>query len=245
MSLARHPSLRYDGPASNPGVSVGTMIVEIPCGPPAGSVAAATMLNVEIADPEFVMNAFEPSTIHSPFSNRPVVCTSAASEPAPGSVSPNPPSASPRASGASHRSFCSSVPNRFSRLPAKPERRRQRDRHRLVDPPQLLEREAHRDRVGVRAAVPRREREPEQAELAHLLDHVERELLLQVCLGRPRGDHVVRELADDPAERRLFGGEIEVHAGLNPSMSTMEPVRSSRMTVSTRPPISHGPSSSR
>ena len=120
MSLARHPSLRYDGPASNPGVSVGTMIVEMPCGPPAGSVAAATMLNVEIAEPEFVMKAFEPSTIHSPPSNRPVVCTSAASEPAPGSVSPNPPNASPRASGASHRSFCSSVPNRFSRFPARP-----------------------------------------------------------------------------------------------------------------------------
>ena len=244
VSLARHPSLRYDGPASNPGVSVGTMIVEMPCGPPAGSVAAATMLNVEIADPEFVMNAFEPSTIHSPPSNRPVVCTSAASEPAPGSVSPNPPSASPRASGASQRSFCSSVPNRFSRLPARPSAADKRDRR-----PTGRRGPAPRARgttvIASASGAPDRrgEREPEQPEVAHLLDDVERELLLQVGLGRPRSDHLVRELADDPAERLLLRRQIEVHADRNPSMSTMEPVRSGRERPRRRGRRSrHGPS---
>ena len=133
--------------------------------------------------PQFVMNAFEPSTIHSPSSNRAVVRTSAASEPAPGSVSANPPSASPRASGASQRSFCSSVPNRCDQVAGQPERRRQRDRDRLVDPPELLDREAHRDRVGVGPAVLLGERQPEQPELAHLLHDVEREASPP---GRPR-----------------------------------------------------------
>ncbi len=73
-----------------------------------------------IGVPEFVMNAFEPSSTHSSPSSRAVVRIALASEPPPGSVSANAPIASPRAIGTSHRSCCSFVPNRKSGFAARP-----------------------------------------------------------------------------------------------------------------------------
>ena len=55
------------------------------------------------------------------------------------------------------------------------------------------------------------EREPEQPELAHLLDDVHRELRALVHLLGARADDLLGELADDAAELLLLGGEVEVH----------------------------------
>ena len=188
------------------------------------------------------MNAFEPLTTQSPFSNRPVVWTSAASEPAPGSVKANPPSASPRASGASQRSFCSSVPNRFSRLPASPIAA---DSVIAIDWSTRPSSSSARHTVMASASDPpyaSGNGRPNNPSVAHLLHHVERELLLPVGLGRPRIDDLFGELADDAAERLLLRSQVEVHACRNPSTSRMDPVRSVMTTASTRAPISHGPS---
>ena len=62
--------------------------------------------------PAFVMNIFEPLTIHEPSRSSAVVRVAPASEPASGSVSPNAASRRPEARSGSQRSFCSSEPNR-------------------------------------------------------------------------------------------------------------------------------------
>ena len=158
--------------------------------------------------------------------------------------SANPPSASPRRERREPALLLLVGPEPVQQVAGEPDRRRQRDRDRLVDPPELLERETHRDRVGVGAPVRLGERQPEQPEVAHLLHHVERELLLPVGLGRPRLDDLFGELADDAAERLLLRSQVEVHACRKPSMSRMDPVRSVVTTASTRAPICHGPSPS-
>jgi hypothetical protein len=60
--------------------------------------------------PAFVMNIFEPLTIHCPSRSSAVVSVAPASEPAPGSVRPNAASFSPDVSSGSHCRYCSSVP---------------------------------------------------------------------------------------------------------------------------------------
>jgi hypothetical protein len=60
--------------------------------------------------PAFVMKIFEPFTTHCPSCNSAVVRAAAASEPAPGSVSPKAASLRPAARSGSHCRFCSSLP---------------------------------------------------------------------------------------------------------------------------------------
>ena len=144
------------------------------------------------------MNAFEPSTTQSPFSNRPgrmhlgrvgAGAGLGQSEPA------------ERLAASERREPALLLlvgPEPVQQVAGEPDRRRQRDRDRLVDPPELLERETHRDRVGVGSPVRLGERQPEQPEVAHLLHHVERELLLPVGLGRPRRDDLVQRTRGRP-----------------------------------------------
>ena len=180
------------------------------------------------------MNAFEPSTTHSPSSKRPVVRTSAASEPAPGSVSANPPSASPRASGASQRSFCSSVPNRFSRLPASPS---------AADSVIATDWSTRPSSSSARQTVTASASEPPYAS-GNGSPNSPRS---PICFTTSSGSFSSRsasadrgattsfgELADDAAERLLLGGQVEVHACRKPSTSRIEPVRSAATTASTR-----------
>ena len=62
--------------------------------------------------PAFVMNIFDPLTIHEPLRRSAVVRVAPASEPASGSVSPKAASRRPEARSGSHRCFCSSEPKR-------------------------------------------------------------------------------------------------------------------------------------
>ena len=62
--------------------------------------------------PAFVMNIFEPFTIHCPSRSSARVSVLPASEPAFGSVSPNAARLSPEASRGTHSRFCCSLPNR-------------------------------------------------------------------------------------------------------------------------------------
>ena len=117
--------------------------------------------------------------------------------------------------------FCSSVPNRFSRLPASPTAA---DSVIATDWSTRPSSSSARHTVTASASDPAvrlGERQPEQPEVAHLLHHIERELLFPVGLGRTRLDDVFSEIPDDAAERCLFVGQIEVHACRKPSTSRM------------------------
>jgi len=108
------PTLEYFGATVNPGVPLGTMIVEISLRPSGFSpVTAVTVTKPVMSVPELVMNALLPSITHSSPSSRAVVRVPPASDPAPGSVRPNAPSISPRTSCGSHCAFCSAVPKRW------------------------------------------------------------------------------------------------------------------------------------
>ena len=185
----------------------GTTNAEMP-----SSVRAVTVTIEVIGVPELVMNAFAPSM-------HPVVAV------APG----------PRARGAgvaaavglgeaegAERSTGDEVgqPSLLLLLGAEAEDRvgaeadagRQRDAHRLVDPADLLDRDAQRGEVAVAAAPLGREDQAEQAELAHRLHGLERETCARAShSGGVRGDLALGEVADDLAERLVFRRQVEVH----------------------------------
>jgi hypothetical protein len=139
------------------------------------------------------MKALVPSITHWPSSRRARVRSAAASEPPPGSVSPNEPSPCPDRHG------------------AEADRGLQGDRHRGVDPGQLLDRQTEGEVVRVHAAVAFRERQAEQAHAGHLVEHGVVEPLGAVHrLGSGR-DHLLGEGPDDLAELLLLGGERELH----------------------------------
>ncbi len=73
-------------------------------------VRAVTVTTEVMSVPEFVMNAFAPSTTHSPPSSTALVRVAPASDPASGSVRPKPASARPATRSGRKRSFCSSLP---------------------------------------------------------------------------------------------------------------------------------------
>ena len=113
VSLACQPTLSYAGPTVNPGVPLGTMIVEISrVAEPGSPVTAVTVTKRVIGVPELVMNCFAPSITHSPPSRRAVVRVAPASDPASGSVRPNPASARPASRSGRCSSRCASVPKR-------------------------------------------------------------------------------------------------------------------------------------
>jgi hypothetical protein len=74
------------------------------------------------------------------------------------------------------------------------------DRDRRVDPGQLLDRERVGQGAGVAAAVLLRERNPHQAELAHLLDELVREGLCPVELLGHRGHLLAGEVSNGVAQ---------------------------------------------
>ena len=65
-----------------------------------------------------------------------------------------------------------------------------------------------------RAAVLLRRVQPEQAELTHLLDHVDREVVVVVPLGGVRGDLLLGEVAHGAAELLVVLGQVEGHGGI-------------------------------
>ena len=87
----------------------------------------------------------------------------------------------------------------------------ERDPHRLVDPADLLDRDAQAGEVAVRAAVLLGGGEPEQAELPHLAHDVDREVVLAVPLGGARRDLLLGEVADGTPELLVLRGQLEAH----------------------------------
>ena len=133
--------------------------------------------------------------------DRAVVVVPPASEPAPGSVRPNAPIIAPERSRGSHSRFCSSVPNRKIGIAPSETPGLQRDRHRRVDPGQLLQGDAQREVVAAHAAVLLGERQAEQPHLAHLADDVVGELVALVEVADGRRHDLLGELLDGLAQR--------------------------------------------
>ena len=89
----------------------------------------------------------------------------------------------------------------------RPERgvRGDRDRHRRVDPRQLLDRDRVRERVAAAAAVLLGDRDAHQPELGHLGDELVREAVLAVELLGDRRDLLERERAHRVADQLVLG----------------------------------------
>ena len=88
------------------------------------------------------------------------------------------------------------------------------DAHRLVDAADLLDRHAQAGEVAVLAgaAVLLGSGEPEQAELAHLLHDVDREVVVAVPLRGVRRDLGLGEVADAAAELLVLSDSSKVMA---------------------------------
>ena len=196
-----------------------------------GPVRAVMVTNAVMSVPELVMNAFSPLTTHSPAASSrvAVVRVPPASLPASGSVSPKPPSVRPAQRSGSHVCFCSSVPKRWIGLAPEADPGLQRDRHRVVDPRQLLDRDAQHREIAAAAAVLLGERDPEQPEVAHAPNHVHREVVVAVPGLGVRRDLALGELAHHPTKRLVLLGELDVHGydglpGGRNGMDGLEPV---------------------
>ena len=85
-----------------------------------------------------------------------------------------------------------------------------RDRHRRVDPRQLLDRDRVREGVGAGAAVLLRDRHPHHAELRELRDDLVREPLLAIELLGDRRDLLEGELPHRVSQQLVLVVEIEV-----------------------------------
>ena len=86
---------------------------------------------------------------------------------------------------------------------------------------ELLERDAEGGEVGAAAAVLGRERQPEEAEVAHRGDGVDRELMGAIPGLDVRRDLGLGELAHHLAERFLLFAELEVHDRLDHRLAPM------------------------
>ena len=118
-----------------------------------GPVRAVTVTTEVMSVPELVMKAFAPLTTHSSPSAARGRAGGTASEPASGSVSPRPRARARRrgrAASAPSAPRCRRSGSGWCRAPGV---RRQGDRHRLVDPRQLLDRD--RERESARRRTPR------------------------------------------------------------------------------------------
>ena len=94
---------------------------------------------------------------------------------------------------------------------AEPHAGLQGDGHRRVDPPELFDRDAERGEVRPRSPVLLGERQPEQPQLPHGQDRVDREDMVAVPLLGVRRDLPLGEVTDDLAEGLLFVAQVEVH----------------------------------
>ena len=183
---------------------------------------AVTVTSVVISEPELVMNCLLPLTTHSPSRSSALVFVAPASEPAPGSVSPKPASLRPATRSGSQVSFCSWVPKVRIGLIPRPTAGLEGDADRLVDPAELLDGDAQAGEVAVGAAVLLGRGEPEEAEVAHLVDDVDREVVVAVPLRGVRRDLLLREVAHRAAELLVVLGQLEAHAGHgNPAQLTI------------------------
>ena len=102
------------------------------------------------------------------------------------------------------------------RVDAQADRGLERDAHRLVDAADLLDRQAERGEAAVLAGQPAPPNSsgavrPHQAEPAHLLHHVGREVVVAVPLRGVRRDLLLREVADAATELLVLGGQLEAH----------------------------------
>ena len=97
------------------------------------------------------------------------------------------------------------------RIGAEADTGRERDAHRLVDPTELLDRDAQRGEVTVGTAVLLGEHDPEQAELAHLADDVDGEVVIDVPLCRVRRDLAFGELTHHGSEHLVLVGQLPCH----------------------------------
>ncbi len=107
----------------------------------------------------------------------------------------------------------------------------QRDADRLVDPAELLDRDAQRGEVRPRAAVLLRRGQPEQAEFAHGVHDVDREMVLAVPLRHVRRDLALGEVAHDLAERLVVLGQLERHDLASPDALTFTSTSSDHNAV--------------
>ena len=174
--------------------------------PSTSSVTAATATTVVMSVPELVMNALLPLMTHSSVrsSRTARVRAPPASEPKPGSVRPNAAKDSPASNGGSQRRFCSSLP--YRKIGIAP---RQTPASRVIATLESTRASSsiatHRATVvPAHAAELLRERQAEQAHLAHLPDDLVREGVLLVVLGDDRRDHLVGELRDGLAQCLLL-----------------------------------------
>ena len=211
-----------------PGVPLGTMIVEISLRPSRSPVTAVTVTKRVMAVPELVMNCFEPLITHSPPSRRAVVRVAPASDPASGSVSPKPASARPASRSGSSSLLLLLGAEAEDRHRAEAHAGLEGDRERLVDAPERLDREAQREVVAALAAVLLGERQPEQTELAHLRDDVERQRVGAVGLVGTRRDDLVGEFAHHAGELALVLGQV---VGVHVSRSSLLGRESSRQSA--------------
>ena len=158
----------------------------------------------EISVPALVMNCFAPSITHSPSSSVARVLDVAGVRAGLGLGEPE---GAELASGAEIRQqplLLLVGAEEVDRLRAERGVGAQRDRDRGVDPGQLLDRERVGERVAAAAAVLLRERDPHQAELAHLRDELVGERLGPVELLGDRRDLVAGEVADRVAQQPLL-----------------------------------------
>ena len=193
---------------------------------------AVTVTSEVMGVPELVMNTFSPLITHSSPSSSARVRVAPASEPASGSVRPKAPSARPATRSGSHRAFCSSVPNRWMGL-APSDTPASRVMASEASTRAISSIARHRvSEAGPRAPVLLGEGEPEEAQVAHLPHHFDREVMVPVPLGGVRGDLRLGELPDHLAKRHVLRGRVEVHCYL--PMARRRPNQRSRRSPSAR-----------
>ena len=176
-------------------------------------LGAVIVTQPEISVPELVMNCFAPSITHSPSSSRARVRVLPASEPASGSVSPKAASLRPGAQLRQPLVLLLRAAPEVDRH--RPQRRvgGERDADRGVDPRQLLDRERVGERVGAAAAVLLGERDPHQAQLAHLGDDLVRERASSRSSSSATGATSLRAKSRTVRwSRRCSSVSVEVHA---------------------------------
>ena len=197
-----------------PGVPLGTMIVLISGfgRPSAGSpVRAVTVTRLVMSEPELVMNCLAPLTTHSPFSSTALVrvAPGVGAGAGLGEAEAGEPLAGDQVGQPGLLLLVGAVGE--DRVDAEADRGLERDPHRLVDPADLLDRDAEAGEVAVLAgaAVLLGRGEAEQPERAHLAHHVDREVVVAVPLRRVRRDLGLGEVADGTAELLVLAGQLE------------------------------------
>ena len=175
------------------------------------------MTSEVIDEPELVMNCLAPLTTHSPFSSTALVFVAPASEPGTGLGEAE---AGELITGDQRGEPGLLLLVRAvgqDRVDAEAHRGLERDAHRLVDATDLLDGDAQRGEAAVLAGHPGaaellRSGEAHQAERAHLLHDVGREVVVAVPLRGVRGDLGLGEVADAATELLVLGGQLEGHA---------------------------------